>query len=1037
MPAPNVEEVQVPCSLFLGLNTEVSPADLPEGVSPACADVAFVPGSVRQRPCLHKTFNAPFPAVAGKVPTVAYQKTFTQPNTDPLNLYMTSDGSFWTEDILNSPGAYTKLSQVISDLYAQSVTADGAEYIAFSDGLQGMDVPRQVYRTPDGVLRFDRISQDGPGAGPAVADFVASLPIQAIPPSLGLLITAATEANNIATITTLTAHNYYPGMSVLVLGVGVAGYNGIQTVATTPSADSYTYLLSVTGLGGSSGGRSRAALQFVQVDSAPQINPNDPIVITGTGSGLDNNVAGNPANWQVLGVTGPVFGLWDIWFSLATAPSTVTITPTGAVGNVQLGGQSSPGVHQCVVMFLTRSGYLTEPSPPISFVSAGDTQWQITNLPIGPPNVIARFLAFTGAGGDNFFTIPTTITLPNLAQGGVQIGFGTPQYFPATIPATVVLDNISTSAILDVSDNALFGALGIDIDGNDLFNQVVLGPCLGTFFYASRLFAWGMSNKIETLLNMGFEGGYQSGVFTTPLGWSTGGGSGGGFLINGPAGYGQAWQITGDGSATRRGQIVQGAYQNAHGIPILEPSTNYTFRCYLAASAGAIGTLFCQIFSPTSGQLGIASIPFSASAGGFVGDDFNLALPAVVPADTVINIYAVNIPNLETVTIDEMELVPTFDPFFSSFLVSYVDNFEAFDGVSGVMGPTSDPNPLRNCQTIRDQLQFLTTGGMHQTSDNGQEPATWQVSEISNDVGLAATRALDSGEECIVFVSKSGGGDGQNPTYALRIFEGGQPWKISQEVQSIFDAINPAAEQTMWLVNDIGQRRIYIGVPTGAATAPDQIYVLDYREIDTAAQIASSPSIHISFTGKMISSDLARKWTPWNIAANCGAMLSRSATNVQFCLGAGNGEALGVAPGFGNVYYLDPAKFTDDDYGAMTPFYTMYFFLSRDTETQLGVGSMRKLYKRVSEFVTGIGIWTVTPYAASLTNPWPSPPSVQLSLNPVEDIYHGLNVSTERMAVKYAVTPLAGTTDVAFNLQHMEATVMQHPMSPFGTGANL
>jgi len=82
--------------------------------------------------------------------------------------------------------------------------------------------------------------------------------------------------------------------------------------------------------------------------------------------------------------------------------------------------------------------------------------------------------------------------------------------------------------------------------------------------------------------------------------------------------------------------------------------------------------------------------------------------------------------------------------------------------------------------------------------------------------------------------------------------------------------------------------------------------VLDYREIDTAGQIATAASIHISFTGKMIASDLARKWTIWNVQANCGTMLSRSSANLQFCLGAGNGVAYGGMAGFGNVYFLDP-----------------------------------------------------------------------------------------------------------------------------------
>lgn len=1115
MPAPNVEEIQIPCSLFLGLNTEVAPPDLPEGVSPACQDVAFVPGSVFSRPCLRKVFPAAFPGN----PTVVYEKTFVQPDADPLNLYLTSDGNLSYEEILHSPNAYTLLAQVIAGLQAQSVTAAGAEYIAFSDGFRGADVPRQIYRTPDGVLQVDRVSQDGPGAGPTVADYIASAPIIRIelsrtPPTI---VTAAAEVGNVVTITTAVAHGYTPNLAVFVFGVGT-GYNGLQIVQTVPSATTFTYTVTPTGLGASATGATAPAIGEIEVNSPVNINAGDTIIVTGSGGGLDNNVGGNPPNWQVIAVV-VIGATTHIYFSLATASTTLSVTAE-FTGTVVLGGQSSPGVHEVVCMFLTRSGYLTAPSPPLQFVSAGNTQWQITNLPIGPPNVVARVLAFTGAGGAKFFTITQSIQFPNLAAANVFLSPFVPPTPQIVIQATAVFDNTSTTAILDVSDNALFGAQGIDVDGNNLFNQVVLGPCLFFFYYASRLLAAGMTNKLDSFLNMGFNGGYLSGALGTPLGWTVvtsggtlafvgganvntvtttavaatgiqnvkvasiaglqigypitvdlggnqeivtilaiydGGGLSPGFQANftkthltnvpavmvaapGPCASGMVWQITGDGTNNPRGQLSQAAYQDAYGIAIAKPNTVYSARVWAANPTHALlGSIHVDLYSPSQGLLaqGILPITEFSVAGNFASVDFVAPLPSVIPQDLLLRVCEQGLPVGDTLTLCELELFPTYDPYLSTFLVSYVDNFEAFDGVSGVMGPSADPNPLLGCETIRDQLQFLTSGGMHQVSDNGQEPATWQVAEISNDVGLAAFKALDAGEECIVFVSKSGGGNGAKPTYALRIFEGGQPWKISQEVQTIFDNINSAADQTMWLVNDIGQRRIYIGIPAGTATAPSVLYVLDYREIDTAAQIASNASIHISFSGKMIASDLARKWTIWNIQANCGAMLARSSANVQFCLGAGNGVRPGTQPGFGNVYSLDPQKLTDDDYGAMSPFYTMYFFLSRDTETALGVGSMRKLYKGISEFISWIGSLTITPYAASLTNPWPGPPPMQQLSAPTEDLYHGLNVSTERMAVKFSVAPLVGSTDVQFNLQHVAVRVQQHPMSPFGTGASI
>jgi len=51
---------------------------------------------------------------------------------------------------------------------------------------------------------------------------------------------------------------------------------------------------------------------------------------------------------------------------------------------------------------------------------------------------------------------------------------------------------------------------------------------------------------------------------------------------------------------------------------------------------------------------------------------------------------------------------------------------------------------------------------------------------------------------------------------------------------------------------------------------------------------------------------------------------------------------------------------------------------------------MRKLYKGISEFISWIGSLTITPYAASLTNPWPGPPPIaSLGVAPTQDLYHG------------------------------------------------
>lgn len=148
----NTSAVDIPLTMFGGLNTEMSPSDLPEGLSPDCQDVVYVPGSAASRPAVEKLY----PQIGDA--TISYIKTYVQPNGIPLTLILDSNGNFWRED-LQIPGELVLISTVTPGSFAKSVTANGREYIAFSDGQHGNESPRQY----DGT-NFDRVSQDGPGA---------------------------------------------------------------------------------------------------------------------------------------------------------------------------------------------------------------------------------------------------------------------------------------------------------------------------------------------------------------------------------------------------------------------------------------------------------------------------------------------------------------------------------------------------------------------------------------------------------------------------------------------------------------------------------------------------------------------------------------------------------------------------------------------------------------------------------------------------------------------------------------------------------
>jgi len=819
VPIPG-SSIDVPCELFSGLNTELAPSDLPEGVSPDNQDVVFLPGSVQTRPGMHKLFN---PALAT---APAWWKTFVQPNEDPLTLIY-DNLNLLVEDVNNSPGTVSTVwSRMPNNAVMKSATAFGSEWIASSDGKHGVYVPLRY----DGTF-LDRVTIDGPGASPTVADS-------------------------------------------------------------------------------------------------------------------------------------------------ATA------------------GSISAGVHKVVVLFVTRSGFVSKPSVPVPFTAAGSKKVVVSNIVTGPTNVVARIIAFTGAGGDNYFYIPATV---------------------AGVTSTVISDNSTTSVTLDFSDNALFAATAIDIPGNNLFAQVTLGPCAGFTSYASRLVAWGEYNRIQNFVNMTFTGSGLSS--TAPGGWASGSSGG---LINaahGPWSGAITLQITGDGTSNPLGMITQSAYQDYLGIAILSPATKYSFGCWVQDPNGAnTGSIIAELYSPGGGGvLATATIPiFHVQNGVFLTADFDNLTPSVIPSDLLLRVYGKNLLNAEVAYICELSVYPTEVPFLDNLArVSYVDAPEQFDGETGLMGSADDQSPIRSFKDIRDTLYMVTADRLHATQDNQTtEPSGWTFRQIADKCGSYSLRSDSGGEDWWIWAGPNG----------VRIFEGQFPWKVSQEVQTLWDNVNLQYQHLIWAKNDPETRRCYFGVPSGAGAQVNQAIVLDYRELDTAQDIGKGATIHISFTGKMIASDLARKWTKCAFGSVYGDILSRP-NNVQKMM-------FGSLLNFQNLYYLDPLKYSDDDIGTIPSYYTTYFFVNHEAEVQLGVGSHRKLYTYLSAFVSGVGKLTITPYAASLTNPWTALPAYTLTLTPGHDLEWPINVTTERVAFKFSVAPLAGQTDAAFNLQKVVVKIREDPWMP-------
>ena len=282
--------VDVPLDIFGGLVTDMAPADLPAGVSPDCADVAFVQGGVNTRPGLQQVLSI----LAGN-PAVNYLKSYVMLNQALRTLLLDSSGALYKETggVLSSVAIGLAIGA-----YARSTTLFGREYLAISDAKFGADLPRQFDDT-----NFDRVSQVGPGAAPTVADNTETAVTLAASPN------GAVRSSNVVTITTTAAHGYLPGQTVVIAGVTDTSFNGTFAMAAVPSSTSFTY--SQTGANASSGG-----------------------------------------------------------------------------GTATLQGNIAAGEHGVAVIFKTRQGYLTRPSPTAKWTAAGSRRATLTNIPTGPINVV-------------------------------------------------------------------------------------------------------------------------------------------------------------------------------------------------------------------------------------------------------------------------------------------------------------------------------------------------------------------------------------------------------------------------------------------------------------------------------------------------------------------------------------------------------------------------------------------------------------------------------------------------------------------------
>ena len=153
-------------------------------------------------------------------------------------------------------------------------------------------------------------------------------------------------------------------------------------------------------------------------------------------------------------------------------------------------------------------------------------------------------------------------------------------------------------------------------------------------------------------------------------------------------------------------------------------------------------------------------------------------------------------------------------------------------------------------------IALMKSGGFVLSPNTGS-PDSWSANrrwggvDPGKSLGPCGFRAWDACGKFIMF---------DHPSGCYKYAES-DPDMMQKEIPKLWSTINWAQKQTISLTIDEDTHTIQNCVPTGASTVPDKIFVLSYIE-------GWNNPIHFStFSGREISMDAARRWSPHSTAA--------------------------------------------------------------------------------------------------------------------------------------------------------------------------
>src|SRR5262249_50261339 len=148
-------------------------------------------------------------------------------------------------------------------------------------------------------------------------------------------------------------------------------------------------------------------------------------------------------------------------------------------------------------------------------------------------------------------------------------------------------------------------------------------------------------------------------------------------------------------------------------------------------------------------------------------------------------------------------------------------------------------------------------------------------------------------------------------------FDGGQPMRIDFQQKEIWESINWSHGNSIWLRNDLANRRILVGIPLPTPnqwlplastntnpTTPNVVLMFNYQGFDDFQELVSGRAMHTTMFGNLVCTDMRLKCSLWNITSAYAGLITQPDLNTQTI------TICGSTPG--KIYQLSPAQLSDD-----------------------------------------------------------------------------------------------------------------------------